>query len=79
MPEFCGIELEHPVVNASGTYDAIAARSGADARDFLTAGAALVAVGTESFRDPRAGARAANDLETGVSDAPPRVEALHLD
>ena len=26
MPEFCGIELAHPVVNASGTYDAIAAR-----------------------------------------------------
>ncbi len=26
MPDFCGIELAHPVVNASGTYDAIAAR-----------------------------------------------------
>jgi dihydroorotate dehydrogenase (NAD+) catalytic subunit len=26
MPEFCGIELEHRVINASGTYDAIAAR-----------------------------------------------------
>jgi dihydroorotate dehydrogenase (NAD+) catalytic subunit len=26
MPEFCGISLEHPVLNASGTYDAIAAR-----------------------------------------------------
>ncbi|MBJ7354525.1 MAG: hypothetical protein JHC98_06830 [Thermoleophilaceae bacterium] len=27
MPvEFCGIELEHPIVNASGTYDALAAR-----------------------------------------------------
>ncbi|HUC08504.1 MAG TPA: hypothetical protein VMR96_10505, partial [Solirubrobacterales bacterium] len=25
MPEFCGIELKHPVVNASGTFDAIAA------------------------------------------------------
>jgi dihydroorotate dehydrogenase (NAD+) catalytic subunit len=24
--EFCGLELEHPVVNASGTFDAIAAR-----------------------------------------------------
>ena len=23
---FCGIELEHPVINASGTFDAIAAR-----------------------------------------------------
>ena len=26
MSELCGIELEHPVINASGTYDAIAAR-----------------------------------------------------
>jgi dihydroorotate dehydrogenase (NAD+) catalytic subunit len=25
MPEFCGIALEHPVVNASGTFDAVAA------------------------------------------------------
>ena len=27
MPELCGIELDHPVINASGTYDAIAARA----------------------------------------------------
>jgi dihydroorotate dehydrogenase (NAD+) catalytic subunit len=40
--------------------------SGADAAEFLSAGAALVAVGSESFRDPRAGARIANELETGV-------------
>jgi dihydroorotate dehydrogenase (NAD+) catalytic subunit len=26
MPELCGIELDHPVINASGTFDAIAAR-----------------------------------------------------
>src|ERR1700744_605921 len=26
MVEFCGISLEHPVVNGSGTFDAIAAR-----------------------------------------------------
>ncbi len=26
MPELCGIPLEHPVINASGTFDAIAAR-----------------------------------------------------
>jgi dihydroorotate dehydrogenase (NAD+) catalytic subunit len=25
MPDFCGIELKHPVINASGTFDAIAA------------------------------------------------------
>ncbi|MFI5027871.1 MAG: dihydroorotate dehydrogenase [Solirubrobacterales bacterium] len=26
MPDLCGITLEHPVINASGTFDAIAAR-----------------------------------------------------
>ena len=26
MPELCGIELRHPVINGSGTFDAIAAR-----------------------------------------------------
>jgi dihydroorotate dehydrogenase (NAD+) catalytic subunit len=24
-PELCGIELEHPIINGSGTFDAIAA------------------------------------------------------
>ncbi|MGI8556733.1 MAG: dihydroorotate dehydrogenase [Solirubrobacteraceae bacterium] len=38
--------------------------SGADAREFLDAGATLVAVGTESFRDPAAGTRVAAELET---------------
>ena len=23
---FCGLELEHPIINASGTFDALAAR-----------------------------------------------------
>ncbi|MGA9856717.1 MAG: dihydroorotate dehydrogenase [Solirubrobacteraceae bacterium] len=36
--------------------------SGRDAHDLLTAGATLVAVGTESFRDPAAGARIAAEL-----------------
>ena len=36
--------------------------SGADAVEFLSAGAALVAVGTESFRDPRAGERVAREI-----------------
>ncbi|HET9153881.1 MAG TPA: dihydroorotate dehydrogenase [Solirubrobacterales bacterium] len=40
--------------------------SGADAAEFLALGATLVAVGTESFRDPRAGLRIANELETGM-------------
>jgi dihydroorotate dehydrogenase len=35
---------------------------GADASEFLAAGAALVAVGTENFRDPRAGSRVAAEL-----------------
>ena len=38
--------------------------SGADAAEFLAAGASLVAVGTESFRDPRAGARIAAELDS---------------
>ena len=36
--------------------------SGADALEFLDAGAAVVAVGTESFRDPLAGVRVAAEL-----------------
>jgi dihydroorotate dehydrogenase (NAD+) catalytic subunit len=36
--------------------------SGADALEFLSAGARLVAVGTESFRDPRAGERVADGI-----------------
>jgi dihydroorotate dehydrogenase (NAD+) catalytic subunit len=45
-----------PVVGMGGIC------SGADAREFLAAGATLVAVGTESFRDPRAGERIAREL-----------------
>jgi dihydroorotate dehydrogenase (NAD+) catalytic subunit len=47
--------------------------SGADAAEFIAAGAALVAVGTESFRDPRAGSRVANELETDVYQASVRT------
>lgn len=36
--------------------------SGADAAEFLAAGASLVAVGTENFRDPQAGSRVAAEL-----------------
>ena len=36
--------------------------SGADAREMVAAGASLVAVGTESFRDPKAGNRVAAEL-----------------
>jgi dihydroorotate dehydrogenase (NAD+) catalytic subunit len=37
-------------------------QSGRDALDFLQAGASCVAVGTESFRDPGAGARVRDEL-----------------
>ena len=45
-----------PVIGMGGV------QSGAHARDLLDAGATLVAVGTESFRDPLAGARIAREL-----------------
>ncbi len=45
-----------PIVGMGGICN------GADAAEFLAAGATLVAVGTESFRDPRAGSRIAADL-----------------
>jgi dihydroorotate dehydrogenase len=51
----------------------------ADAAEFLAVGASLVAVGTESFRDPQAGTRIAKGLETGVSDPPSRLAALDLE
>ena len=38
--------------------------SGRDATDFLSAGATAIAVGTESFRDPAAGARISTELKT---------------
>ncbi|HEV7563625.1 MAG TPA: dihydroorotate dehydrogenase, partial [Solirubrobacterales bacterium] len=40
--------------------------NGADAAEFLAAGAAIVAVGTESFRDPRAGSRVAAELGSAL-------------
>jgi dihydroorotate dehydrogenase (NAD+) catalytic subunit len=45
-----------PVVGMGGV------QSGVHARELLDVGAALVAVGTESFRDPAAGARIAREL-----------------
>jgi dihydroorotate dehydrogenase (NAD+) catalytic subunit len=47
--------------------------SAADAAEFLALGATLVAVGTENFRDPRAGSRIANGLETRVYEMPSRL------
>ena len=59
--------IELPLIGMGGIA------SGADAAEFLAAGASLVAVGTESFRDPGAGSRIAKELETGVSKTPARV------
>jgi dihydroorotate dehydrogenase (NAD+) catalytic subunit len=50
-----------PVIGMGGV------QNGAHARDLLDAGATLVAVGTESFRDPLAGARIARELISGVA------------
>jgi dihydroorotate dehydrogenase (NAD+) catalytic subunit len=53
--------------------------SGADAAEFLAAGADLVAVGTESFRDPRAGARVAAELDSGRSGSLVSQPVLNLE
>ncbi len=53
-----------PVVGMGGVA------SGADAADLMAAGAAFVAVGTESFRDPAAGRRIAAELRGIGADAP---------
>ena len=50
-----------PVVGMGGVS------SGGDARELLDVGATLVAVGTESFRDPAAGARIAAELEGRIT------------
>jgi dihydroorotate dehydrogenase (NAD+) catalytic subunit len=52
---------------------------GADASEFIAAGASLVAVGTENFRDPAAGARVAAELAAGPRRAPAAVSVLNLD
>jgi dihydroorotate dehydrogenase (NAD+) catalytic subunit len=49
---------------------------GSHARDLLSAGATLVAVGTESFRDPAAGTRVARELKS-LQIAGSRSTALH--
>ena len=51
---------------------------GADAREFLAAGAALVAVGTENFRDPRAGSRVAAELARAAAADTAAAPVLNL-
>jgi dihydroorotate dehydrogenase (NAD+) catalytic subunit len=49
---------------------------GRDALELIRAGASLVAVGTESFRDPAAGARIAAELDAAQGTSGRRGEAL---
>ena len=49
--------VEIPIVGMGGV------QSGSDALDLLRAGAAAVAVGTESFRDPLAASRIRSELD----------------
>jgi dihydroorotate dehydrogenase (NAD+) catalytic subunit len=52
-----------PIVGMGGV------QSGQDALDLLRAGASLVAVGTESFRDPAAALRVRSDLATQLANS----------
>jgi dihydroorotate dehydrogenase (NAD+) catalytic subunit len=53
--------------------------SGADAAEFIAAGATLVAVGTENFRDPRAGSRVAAELHDRAPAGLAPASALNLE
>ena len=61
-----GVEI--PIIAMGGV------QRGRDALDLILAGATLVAVGTENFRDPAAGARISEELGHSLQTAPnPRV------
>ncbi|MBS1892985.1 MAG: dihydroorotate dehydrogenase [Actinobacteria bacterium] len=53
--------------------------TGADAAEFLALGASVVAVGTENFRDPRAGSRVALELESSLRHERNSEPVLDLD
>jgi dihydroorotate dehydrogenase (NAD+) catalytic subunit len=53
--------VDIPVIGMGGV------QTGRDAHELLSVGATLVAVGTESFRDPAAGARVASELPLAAS------------
>jgi dihydroorotate dehydrogenase (NAD+) catalytic subunit len=57
-----------PVVGMGGV------QTGRDAANFLEVGARLVAVGTESFRDPAAGTRISRDLDDLFANSGQKVE-----
>jgi dihydroorotate dehydrogenase (NAD+) catalytic subunit len=65
--------VELPIVGMGGIS------GGADAAEFLALGATVVAVGTESFRDPRAGTRVAAELESTLLSDRAIEPALDLD
>lgn len=62
--------VEIPVIGMGGIA------SGRDAVDFLAAGAHCVAVGTENFRDPRAGARISAEMGELSDQSAPSPAAL---
>ena len=68
-----GAAVELPIVGMGGISD------GSDAAEFIALGASIVAVGTESFRDPRAGARIAAELESTLLSERSSEPALDLD
>jgi dihydroorotate dehydrogenase (NAD+) catalytic subunit len=49
-----------PIIGMGGVAN------GSDALEMIAAGATLVAVGTESFRDPRAGSRVAGEVAVAL-------------
>jgi dihydroorotate dehydrogenase (NAD+) catalytic subunit len=65
--------VELPIIGMGGISN------GSDAAEFLALGAAVVAVGTESFRDPRAGSRIATELEASLLSERSSEPALDLD
>jgi len=65
--------VELPIVGMGGIS------TGADAAEFISVGASVVAVGTESFRDPRAGSRVALELESSLRPERNSEPVLDLD
>jgi dihydroorotate dehydrogenase (NAD+) catalytic subunit len=65
--------VELPIVGMGGIA------TGADAAEFLALGATAVAVGTENFRDPRAGSRVAAELESSLRPVRNSEPVLDLD
>jgi dihydroorotate dehydrogenase (NAD+) catalytic subunit len=65
--------VDLPIVGMGGIS------TGADAAEFLALGASVVAVGTENFRDPRAGSRVAEEMESSLRTERISEPALDLD